>query len=32
VQRLVDESGEQPWWLGFLDAGVVFGNVPKVTL
>jgi hypothetical protein len=35
VQHLSDWSGDQPWWLGFLDTGahdVVFDHVPKVTL
>ncbi len=35
VQHLASFSGDQPWWLGFLDTGahdVVFDDVPKVTL
>jgi hypothetical protein len=32
---LVDQSVDQPWWLGYLDTGaddIVFPDVPKVTL
>lgn len=35
VQHLAARSGDQPWWLGFLDTGahdIVFGDAPKVTL
>lgn len=35
VQHLTNWSGDQPWWLGFLDTGahdVVFDDVPKITL
>lgn len=35
VQHLADRSGDQPWWLGFLDTGahdIVFDGAPKVTL
>ena len=32
---LTDQSGDQPWWLGYLDTGaddIVFPDAPKVTL
>jgi len=35
VHHLTQRSGDQPWWLGFLETGahdVVFDDVPKVTL
>jgi len=35
VKHLASWSGDQPWWLGFLDTGahdVVFDDIPKVTL
>lgn len=35
VRHLANRSGDQSWWLGFLDTGahdVVFEDVPKVTL
>ncbi len=35
VRELAGRSGDQPWWLGFLDTGVhdvVFEDVRKVTL
>jgi len=35
VQHLADHSGDQPWWLGFLDTGahdVVFDEAPRVGL
>lgn len=35
VENLVRRSGDQPWWLGFLDTGahdIVFTDVPKVSL
>lgn len=35
VRELASRSGDQSWWLGFLDTGahdVVFEDVPKVTL
>jgi len=35
VHHLVKRSGDQPWWLGFLDTGahdIVFEHVPKVAL
>ncbi len=36
VQRLLtDQSGDQPWWLGYLDTGaddVVFPDAPRVRL
>lgn len=35
VEHLVDLSGDQPWWLGYLDTGatdVVFPDAPMVSL
>jgi hypothetical protein len=35
VEHLVDISGDQPWWLGYLDTGatdVVFPHAPMVSL
>ena len=36
VQLLSEQSGDQPWWLGFVetgdDADVVFPDAPRVTL
>jgi hypothetical protein len=35
VEHLVDLSGDQPWWLGYLDTGatdVVFPDAPLVSL
>lgn len=35
LRHLVEQSPDQPWWLGYLDTGaddLVFPNAPKVTL
>lgn len=35
LRLLAEQSGEQPWWLGYLDTGaddVVFPDAPRVTL
>jgi len=35
LRLLEEQSGDQPWWLGYLDTGaddVVFPDAPKVTL
>ncbi|TCM51657.1 hypothetical protein [Kribbella sp. VKM Ac-2568] len=35
VDELVEQTAEQPWWLGYLDTGahdIVFPRLPKVSL